>query len=268
MSRGHGGKVDGPEVLIRQEGVVGIIELARPQKFNSLTVSLAEQVEQAVDRFAQPASGVKAILLCSQGKVFSTGADLEEIKISRRDPKELKHFLARGHRMLAKLEDCPLPVVAAVQGMALAGGIETMLACDIVFCASDARIGDQHAKYGFIPGWGGTQRLARVIGLRRALDLMLTGRWIDARIALEWGLVNYVVEPEKLRAAALAYCQDFAKRSRTGIATMKTALRKGLEGSQEKGLLMELDVVGAALMNPDVGEGLAAFEGRRDPVFE
>lgn len=267
MSRGNQPIADEAPIATYRDGAVGVIELTRAQKFNCLSSQLAQQVEAAIDGFEDPGSGCRAILICSQGKVFSTGADLDEIKAVRKDVDTLKEFLSRGHRLLRRMEDCELPVVAACQGLVLAGGIELMLACDMVFAARDARFGDQHARFGFIPGWGGTQRLPRVIGMRRGLDLMLTGRWIEADTALEWGLVNYLVEPEKLREEALAYCQDFANRSRTGIATMKKALRKGLEGSLDAGLLMEIDVVGDGLMNPDVDEGLAAFEGRRSPVF-
>jgi enoyl-CoA hydratase len=167
-----------------------------------------------------------------------------------------------------RLERSDLPVVAACQGLTLAGGSELMLACDIIFAAKDARFGDQHAQFGLIPGWGGSQRMPRIVGLRRGLDLFFSARWIDAATAEQWGLVNYVVEPDKLHEEALAYCTKIATRSRIGMATMKRLARQGLEGSSEVGLQLEEDLASAALLDDDVSEGLAAFEARRTPVFK
>jgi enoyl-CoA hydratase len=161
-----------------------------------------------------------------------------------------------------------LPVVAACQGLALAGGSELMLACDVIFAASDFRVGDQHAQYGLVPGWGGSQRFPRAVGLRRGLDMFFSARWIDAQTALQWGLVNYVVEGDKLNEAALEYCTKLATRSRIGIATMKRLARQGVDGTLADGLKFEEDVVTRELMNDDVSEGLAAFEARRAPVFK
>ena len=169
--------------------------------------------------------------------------------------------------MLQRLEACELPVVAACQGLALAGGTELMLACDVVFAARDALFGDQHAQFGLIPGWGGSQRLPRAIGLRRSLDLFFSARWIDADTAMQWGLVNYVVDNEALSAAALEYCAKLATRSRVGLADMKRLARKGLDGTLKEGLLLEQEVASRALMGPDVTEGMAAFEARRAPNF-
>ena len=144
-----------------------------------------------------------------------------------------------GHAVLRRFEASTLPVVAACQGLCLAGGLELMLACDVVFAARDARFGDQHAQFGLVPGWGGSQRLPRLVGLRRALDLFYSARWIDAETALQWGLVNHVVAPEALAAEALAYCKAIGARSRGGLATMKRLARVGLEGTLDAGLSIE-----------------------------
>ena len=168
----------------------------------------------------------------------------------------------------SSLERSDLTVVAACQGLTLAGGSALMLACDVIFAARDARFGDQHAQFVLIPGWGVTQRIPRIVGLRRGLDLFFSARWIDADTALQWGLVNYVVEPDQLSEAALAYCTKLATRSRIGMASMKRLARQGMEGSLEVGLQLEEDLASAALMDDDVSEGLAAFEARRTPSFK
>ncbi len=255
-------------VVVSRADAVGIIELARPEKFNCLSLSVHAGIEAAIDGFEKPDSGVRAILIRAQGKHFCTGADLDEVKALRGDPAKLKHFIGYGHSVLKRLERSDLPVVAACQGLTLAGGSELMLACDIIFAARDARFGDQHAQFGLIPGWGGSQRMPRMVGLRRGLDLFFSARWIDAATAEQWGLVNYVVEPEQLGEAALAYCSKIATRSRIGMATMKRLARQGLEGSSEVGLQLEEDLASAALLDDDVSEGLAAFEARRTPVFK
>lgn len=255
-------------VIVTRVGAVGVIELARPDKFNCLSMAVHGAIQAALNEFEKPASGVRAILIRAQGKHFCTGADLDEVKTLRSDPAKIAQFIGYGHAVLRRLEASELPVVAACQGLALAGGSELMLACDVIFAASDFRVGDQHAQYGLVPGWGGSQRFPRAVGLRRGLDMFFSARWIDAQTALQWGLVNYVVEGDKLNEAALEYCTKLATRSRIGIATMKRLARQGVDGTLADGLKFEEDVVTRELMNDDVSEGLAAFEARRAPVFK
>ena len=255
-------------VIALREGTVGIIELARPEKFNCLSVAVHDAIAGAIDTFEQPGSGVRSVLVRAQGKHYCTGADLEEVRGLRERPDELAQFLSLGHAVLRRLEASALPVVAACQGLCLAGGLELMLACDIVFAARDAHFGDQHAQFGLVPGWGGSQRLPRIAGLRRALDLFYSARWLDAETAQQWGLVNHVVDGDRLGAEALAYCHAVGTRSRGGLATMKRLAREGLQGSLDAGLRAEELQAPDALRSADVGEGLAAFVERRKPGFE
>lgn len=255
-------------VNVSRNGAVGVIELARPDKFNCLSMSVHAAIEAALDDFEQPGSGIRVILIRAQGKHFCTGADLDEVKTLRSDPAGIAHFIGYGHAVLRRLETSELPVVAACQGLALAGGSELMLACDVIFAAVDFRIGDQHAQYGLIPGWGGSQRMPRLVGLRRSLDMFFSARWIDALTAQQWGLVNYVVEVDQLGGAAMEYCTKLATRSRVGVATMKRLARQGVEGTLADGLKLEEETVIRELMSDDVSEGLAAFEARRAPVFK
>ena len=257
-----------PVVVTSCEGAVGVIELARPDKFNCLSVAVHLALEAAIDEFEAPGSGVRVVLLRAQGKHFCTGADLEEVKSLLPDAAKVTRMISKGNDVLKRFEASDLPVIAACQGMALAGGSELMLACDVVFAASDLRVGDQHAQYGLMPGWGGSQRFPRIVGLRRALDMFYSARWIDAQTALQWGLVNYVVEPDKLNDATLEYCIKLSKRSRIGIATMKRLARQGLDGPLGAGLDLEAGVIIDALLGEDVREGLAAFEARRPPMFK
>ena len=257
-----------PVVIALRDESVGIIELARPEKFNCLSFAVHEGLGHALTEFERAGSGVRSILLRAQGKQFCTGADLEEVRAMRSHPEQLAGFMTLGHAVLRRFEASTLPVVAACQGLCLAGGLELMLACDVVFAARDARFGDQHAQFGLVPGWGGSQRLPRLVGLRRALDLFYSARWIDAETALQWGLVNHVVAPEALAAEALAYCKAICARSRGGLATMKRLARVGLEGTLDAGLSIEESQAPGAILSDDVGEGLEAFIARRKPNFE
>ena len=253
-------------VLISVDGGVGALTLNRPAKFNCISTELLDGLRDGMDRFeADPA--VRSVLLNANGKQFCTGADLDEVLDRRRSAETLTPFIGAIHEVTRRFEVSPLPVVAAVQGLALAGGMEIVVACDTVFAAESARIGCQHARYGLPPGGGGTQRLARLVGLRRALDLMFTARWLDAPEAERWGLFNHVVPDEELDTRARAYCADLAAKSRHGLAFMKGMARRGLEGPLDVGLALERGAVVAALQHSDVAEGLDAFQSRREPVF-
>ena len=254
-------------VTVSIEDGVGIIELSRPDKFNCLSSRVKDGIDAARDSFEKD-NRVRAILVRAQGKHFSTGADLDEVRTLRQDRDTLHAFIGGGLAVLSRLEASPLPVVAAVQGLCLAGGTELMLACDVVFAARSAQFGDQHAQFGLLPGWGGTQRFPRIVGLRRAMDLFFSARWISAEDALSWGLVNYLCDDDALQDEAMAYCRKLTTRSRSGLAEMKRLARKGLEGSLEDGLRLELETAVPQLMHDDVTEGLAAFEARREPVFD
>jgi enoyl-CoA hydratase len=255
-------------INVSVSGAVGIIELARPEKFNCLSLAVYTALDAALAGFEKAGSGVRAILIRAQGKHFCTGADLDEVKALRQDADRLAYFINFGHDVLRRFEASPLPVVAACQGLTLAGGIELMLSCDVVFAAKDARFGDQHAQFGLVPGWGGSQRLPRIAGLRRSLDLLFSARWLEAEVAQQWGLVNYLCDADKLHAEALEYCNTLAQRSRVGLATMKRLAREGMEKPLADALTMEAGIACAALRDDDVSEGLAAFEARRKPVFK
>lgn len=255
-----------PPVVFAARGRVGVITLARPEKFNCLSLAAHDGLAQALDAF-EPDAAIRVVLLRAEGKNFCTGAELDEVMRLRENRPALAEFIGRGHAVLRRMEASRLPFIAAVQGLCLAGGLELMLACDVVFAAASSRIGDQHAQYGLVPGWGTSQRLPRIVGLRRALDLMFSARWLDAAEAERWGLVNRVVPDGELDSAAEAYCATLAERSAPGIALMKRLAREGIEQPLATGLALEEREVIDALRGADASEGLAAFSARRKPVF-
>jgi enoyl-CoA hydratase len=258
---------DGTSIRATLRDGVGMIELSRPAVFNCLSRRMLSEISDTVAAFER--DGARAVLIAANGKNFCTGAALDEVEAVRADEEELREFLALGHSVLDRLEASPLPVIAAVHGLCLAGGIELVLACDVVFAAEDARFGDQHAAFGLIPGWGGSQRLTRTLGLRRAIDLMYSARWVDAPTAMQWGLVNHVVAAARLQEDALACARQLATRSRTGLAAIKRLSRHAADEGQalSDGLRMEQQEAMRILTGFDISEGLAAFRERRLPTF-
>ncbi len=254
-------------VLSSVDGCVGLITLNRAHKFNCLSPQVFEHMLDALRRHEADTT-VRCILIEGVGDHFCTGADLDAVQHRRDDPAVLREYMRVGHRALLALEASPLPVIAAVQGLCLAGGLELMLACDVALAAGNARFGDQHAQFGLVPGWGGSQRLPRIVGMRRAMHLFFTAQRIDAPTALAWGLVNQVSEPDQLHATALAYGQAMGKRSRQGLTAMKRLAREGADLALAKALALEEDLGLQALLHPDVTEGLAAFQERREPKFK
>ncbi|MEM7403803.1 MAG: enoyl-CoA hydratase/isomerase family protein [Pseudomonadota bacterium] len=254
------------EVLAHVEGNIGILELNRPDKFNCISRALVKSLNQRMDELERNPD-VRAVVLHGAGKVFCTGADLKEILETRQDGEALHELLDDLLKGLRRFETSPLPVIAAVHGLALAGGLEIVMSCDIVFAARSAKLGDQHAQYGLVPGGGNSQRLTRVLGRRRALDLMFTARWLEAEEARDWGLVNYVSDDGSLLDDAKAYANKLASQSSMGLAMMKQMTDQGLDMSLPDGLALEIQLAAEGLRSADSSEGLSAFQERRPPQF-
>lgn len=256
-----------PPVLVELQEHVGVVTLNRPDKFNCISRGLAEGLRDSVQSLeANPAC--RAVVIKANGKHFCTGADLDEVLAARKTRATLEAFITAGHDALAGFERSRLPIVAAVHGLCLAGGLELSMACDVVLAGRSARFGDQHAKYGLVPGWGGTQRLPRLVGLRRAIHLMFSAEWVDATTAHGWGLVTEVVNDEALIERAMAYAQALAERNPESLAAMKALARAGLDETLAAGLARECACVVDALRTQNVTEGLAAFQARRTPKFD
>ncbi len=255
-------------VISSVEGNVGLITINRADKFNCLSMAVHLALQDALHAH-ESNSEVRAVLLCSEGKHFCTGADLDEVhtKIATNDDAVIGEFIELGHKTCRDFEKSSLPVVGAVQGFCLAGGLEISLGCDLLFAADNAVFGDQHANYGLIPGWGGSQRLTRTVGFRRALDLMLSGRRLKAKEAQEWGMVNYLVPAESLKEEALNYCHLLASKSSGGLSMMKALAYQGSDLSLDDALQLEANEAIKGLQSEDVKEGLKAFGERREPVF-
>lgn len=240
------------------------ITLHRPDAMNALNPSLLRGLAAALDQ-AQAQGDVRAVVITGAGRAFCAGADLKFVQGDQ--AAATGRFLDELGVLLNRIEAFPVPVIAAVNGLALAGGLELVLCCDLVLAARSARFGDAHANYGLLPGGGGSVRLPRRIGATRAKYLMLTGELVTASAMETAGLVSRVVDDEVLPAEALALAGRIAARSPLALARMKRLVDDGLEQPAAVALRQELQVVALHRHSADMREGLLAFKEKREPRF-
>ena len=243
------------------------ITLNRPAAMNAITPDVVRGIEQALDEAAKR-DDARVVVLTGAGRAFCAGADLKFVRGERDgDQPGASQFLDALLALLNRLERFARPVIAAVNGMALAGGLELVLCCDLVIAATSARFGDAHANYGLLPGGGGSVRLPRKIGATRAKYLMYTGEFVSAGSMESAGLVNQVVEDAQLGAAVDALVKTLAAKSPLGLSRMKALVNDGLEQPAEVALRQELLMIALHEHSDDMREGLAAFQEKRAPQF-
>jgi enoyl-CoA hydratase/carnithine racemase len=254
-------------VLLERSGRVARLTLNRPAQLNAISPELLEDLWAACDTIeADPE--VKVVTLTGAGRAFCAGADLRAVQERAGDPARWREFMALWRRVYDRVEVLSRPVVAGVHGVALAGGLELLLVCDLVVADEEARIGDQHATFGLLAGGGGSQRLPRVIGPRRAKELMLLGGWLSARQALEWGLVNRVAPAGRLAGTVDELAAELADKSAEASAAVKRLVQRAVdERDLAAGLDVEAETVARHMQGADAAEGLAAFLGKRRPRF-
>jgi enoyl-CoA hydratase len=245
---------------------VATVELNRPEKLNALSGELLRAL-LAVVAEVDSRRDIRVVVLRGAGRAFCAGADLAEIEGLYRDPVRSRVYLTTLRDALVGLERLRQPVVASVHGMVLAGGLELMLACDLVVAAASTRIGDQHMSWGFVPGGGSTQRLPRLIGPGRARDLLLTGRWLRADEALTFGLVTRVAADGDVQKETSALAEELATRSPDALARTKALVRHATQLPLDQGLDLEIESVIAYYAQPEFALGLEGFKSRTPPAF-
>ena len=246
------------------------ITLNRPEALNSISPAMIDDLNAALDGL-EDRRQLCALSITGNGRAFCAGADLKAAK-ERMDGADAgdvnSQFLDGLRRLLLRIEGFPTPVIAAVNGLALAGGLELLLACDLVVAAESAKLGDAHANYGLTPGGGSSVRLPRKIGPTRAKQLIFTGDFLPARQLMEWGLINHVVPDDALGTAVDELVGTLAQRSPIGLRRMKRMIDDGLEQSLPAALRYELSLNAQHAASHDRMEGLAAFAEKRKPAFE
>lgn len=243
------------------------ITINRPASMNSLTPQVLNEISRALDK-VQDDTSVRAVVLTGSGRAFCAGADLKYVQSQADDSGDgTRRFLSEVMALMNRLESFPMPVVAAVNGLALAGGLELVLCCDLVIAARSAKLGDAHANYGLLPGGGGSVRLPRKIGPTRAKYLLYTGDFVPAEELVAAGLVNLVVDDAELVAITGQVVAKLVSKSPVGLYRMKTLVDDGLAQPIESALRLELLASEVHAHSADMKEGLAAFNEKRKPVF-
>lgn len=251
-------------VSITEAGPVATISLERSTKLNALTPKMISEIGAAIDA-VEALDHIRAVVLAGTGRAFCVGADVT-IWGSLTPEDVRRSWILHGHRVFERVETCRLPIVAAIQGMAFGGGLELALAADIRVVGRDATLALPEVSIGTVPGWGGTQRLSRLIGLPRAKLMALTGRRIDAATALSWGLATDVADPGEERARALDVACEIARMAPISTQITKSILNGGSGIGSDA--TFELLAGMAASATEDAREGILALREKRPAEFQ
>lgn len=250
------------EITIRDQWM--LVEMARPKQLNVIDEASLTELEQIL-HFVE-AENIKSVVITGQGRAFAAGADVSAM--AKMDQEKARRFSEFGNRVFQLIEDHPAVFLAAINGFALGGGLELALACDIRFASSKASFGQPEINLGIIPGFGGTQRLPRVIGLSRAKEWILTGERFTAEQALEVGLVTRVYEQEELKDAAESFAGEIAKKSAPILALAKEAIAASNLGVTCEMGKKEAELFGKCFTTEDGPEGIKAFLEKRSAQFK
>ena len=244
---------------------IATLTFNRPKALNALNTVLLNELADALDSIGKDQS-IRVLILTGAGeKSFIAGADITEI--ATLSPLAAKKFAQFGQDIISKLQGLPIPVIAAVNGFALGGGCEMALACDFIYASEKALFGLPEINLGIIPGFGGTQRLPRLIGANRAKEMIFTGKHLSAAEAREIGLVNRIFAPGELMTAATETARLIATKGKASLGAAKQTVNQGLQADLVTGLAIERDAFALTLANVDAKEGTGAFLEKRKPVF-
>ncbi len=242
---------------------IAIVVIKRPEALNALNTLFFEEMDQLVAQLSQD-QNIRVMLITGEGKAFVAGADIAEMVDKNQD--EGTAFGSRGQQTFRSLELLPFPVIAAINGFALGGGLELAMACDIRIASAKAKFGQPEVNLGLTPGFAGTQRLPRHVGLGNALYLLTSAEMIDAQTALRMGLIQQIIEPEQLLEEALKLAETIAQKGPQAVSKVKMLTRKALETDLETGSELEADHFGSLFgENSEGREGMQAFLGKRKP---
>jgi enoyl-CoA hydratase len=252
-------------VDFERRGRVALLTLNRPEALNALSLEMLDDLDARLDDIERD-TGLRAVVISGEGeKAFTAGADIRHMQNA--SALQARAYAQRGHNVLNRMESFPKPVIAAVNGYALGGGCELALACDIRLSSESAKFGLPEVTLGIMPGWGGTQRLARATSPGFAKELIFTGRQVSADEAHRTGLVNHVYPGDELLDRALELGEVIATRPPWAISQAKEVVNLALDGDLQGHLARELDAFALAFTTEDQREGMAAFFEKRPPNF-
>jgi len=249
----------------KSEGVA-TITLNRPEALNAFSKEVVEEILRALDDVKSD-ENVRVVVLTGAGeKAFSAGADIKAM--AGMTALKARELSLMGESLCLALENLEKPVVAAINGYALGGGLEVAMACDLRIAIENARMGQTEVNIGLIPGWGGTQRLTRLVGMTKAKELVFTGKMFDARAAEQLGIVNMVAPADKFRETVRQFAIELASKPPVALKVAKALINKGANISLDSALALEREGFGVVASSEDLKEGVSAFTEKRKPVFK
>ncbi|MEN6324965.1 MAG: enoyl-CoA hydratase-related protein [Syntrophomonas sp.] len=253
-------------ILLNKEDGIGFITINRPKQLNALDRPTVEELSQAIDLVTAD-DEIKVIILTGAGdKAFVAGGDITFLKSLT--PIKAREFAAFGHAVLRKIESIPKPVIAAINGFCLGGGCELAMACDFSIASTKAKFGQPEVTLGVTAGFGGTQRLPRLIGLGMARQLLYTGDTIDAEEAVRIGLVNAVVPDNELMNYVINIAKRIIAKGQMSVRFSKAAINNGMQTDIDRAMTIEADIFGLCFSTEDQKEGMNAFIEKRAPQFK
>ena len=253
-------------ILFQVEEGIATITFNRPKTLNALNADLLKEFSHALNEIAAN-EDIKVLILTGAGdKSFVAGADITELAAF--NALQAKRFAETGHRLMSKLQELPIPVIAAVNGFALGGGSEIALACDFIYASENAMFGQPEISLGIIPGFGGTQRLPRLIGKNLAKEMIFTGKMIPATEANTIGMVNKVCSQEQLMDEVIKTAKTIASKGKVALRAAKQAINSGMNVDLNTGCSLEVDAFALCMASPDAKEGTSAFLEKRQADFK
>jgi enoyl-CoA hydratase len=249
-------------IIVEIKDSVGILKMNRPNALNALNSETLGELNQAIGYLAE-SDQVKVVMITGEGKAFVAGADIAEMKDMSKE--QAQAFSRKGQKTFDSIASLEKPVIAAVNGFALGGGCELAMACDIRIASDKAKLGQPEVNLGIIPGFAGTQRLSRLVGIAKAKELILTADMIDAQTALSIGLVNQVVPADQLMNVCLEMAGKIASKGPTAIKMAKKSVNQGIEMSLDDGNRLEVDLFSDCFPGGEAKEGMSAFLEKRKP---
>jgi enoyl-CoA hydratase len=253
-------------LIVSVENSICTITLNRPEFLNVLNEKTLKELYNALKKVSRNERVKVVVILSNHEKAFTAGADINEM--NTKDREGGKRFAQLGHGIARKLETMPQPVIIGINGYALGGGVEFACACDIRIASEDSEFSQPEIDLGIIPGWGGTQRLSRIVGIAKAKELIYTGKRIHAREAKDIGLVNHIVPSDKLNDAVMALAMTIASKGKRALFNAKRSINKLHETFIDEGLKFEIERWAELFETHDKKEGMRAFLEGREPEFK
>ena len=257
--------MDFKNILLEKKDRIAKITINKPKVLNALDLEVLEELSCAVKDIKED-SEVRGVIITGAGRAFVAGADISTMLGNT--PLESKKFVDKGQKVFSEIENLKKPTIAAINGFALGGGLELALACDIRIASDNAKLGLPEVSLGIMPGWGGTQRLPRIVGIGLAKEIILTGNPINAERAEKIGLLNKVVAPEDLESSAIEMLEQIISRGPIAIGSAISAINMSLDVNLDSGLAYEKSMFSLCFSTEDSEEGISAFLEKKKPEFK